>query len=378
MRAAARVSGGRTTPQAGVRQAVHNFAERGRTRTARSEQPEQPDRNDWVREWQRLAPGISDYARSQRSGNPGSGLDRQLEDARERAEELSRARDGRAGQAQAEVRRLEQRNAHLRAQVPQRRAQGALRDFIEGRKPAPDPVQRTLDDLTNGRTPARPQGPTLEDVQRARAEQERRDWERTAPGRADYAESQRGTVVTPPRRAEKPVRTPMSPQLRRAEDLAERQAATEREYAKQRDKPRGSFSVCLGGGVQAGEAAAGDVCGSIDSRGVGWSANGSVGVGPGVGAHASVGVKSSSANIDELAGESYYGSGGLGLGPHGSGAVSVTRDFKHLTSGAAFGVGIGGGASGGIEFTGSGRLLDWEDVGEVIEQMDDIGVGTGN
>jgi hypothetical protein len=79
------------------------------------------------------------------------------------------------------------------------------------------------------------------------------------------------------------------------------------------------------------ESASGDACVVFDSRGVGWVLDQDIGVGPGVGAQFGLGVKASDADIDELAGQSYYGAVS-GHDPVGAaGSLSVSRDGQYHT-----------------------------------------------
>ncbi|WP_162788632.1 hypothetical protein [Amycolatopsis albispora] len=191
------------------RVSTHSKDDRSRTAESRPEsQAERKKRDDALRDLQRTAPGRADYADAQKGGNPGTGLKRQLERAKEDAAEARR--DAGQGSAQrvtkteAEVKRLEVRQAReAEATKKQREKYGPP-------MPGPRDPERTSPKEVRGKTPieealkslGQPRPVSVEDrmlsprpesqAERKKRDDALRDLQRTAPGRADYAEAQKG------------------------------------------------------------------------------------------------------------------------------------------------------------------------------------------
>ncbi|WP_206797872.1 hypothetical protein, partial [Amycolatopsis sp. MtRt-6] len=351
----------------------------------RESKREREKREEALRDLQQTAKGRAQYGRDQQGGNPGTGLRRQLEQAKDEAAEARRAAGRRTTQrvteTEAEVKRLEKRQTR-EAQAARNR-QGKKEKYGP---PMPDPRDRepTLSELlADGRLGLRSSAPDpLEPYVRPRDLT-------LAPAQPS---SPKETTATPaPQGGQPPVaRGPSKRELEVAElvrrhnermaALRSRQAAEVQqkaaeaarvkaaeeqrqkdidEYSRKHGKPNGSLSVCAGGNLQAFTGAAGDACLTGDSRGLGWSTDLDAGAGAGVSAGVGISVKGSSANIDEIPGESYAGSASVKAGPGGSVSASVTRDGKNFTTGYGVGIGFGGGAMAGVEYSQSGRLFDW-------------------
>ncbi|WP_153028557.1 hypothetical protein [Amycolatopsis sp. YIM 10] len=95
-------------------------------------QAERQKREEALRELQKTAKGRADYGEAQRGGNPGTGLVRQLERAREDAAEARRNADAkgqgptqRVTETEAEVKRLEERQARESQAAKNRQGGGA-------------------------------------------------------------------------------------------------------------------------------------------------------------------------------------------------------------------------------------------------------------
>ncbi|WP_206797865.1 hypothetical protein, partial [Amycolatopsis sp. MtRt-6] len=165
-----------------------------------------------LRDLQRTAKGRAQYGRDQQGGNPGTGLRRQLEQAKDEAAEARRAAGRRTTQrvteTEAEVKRLEKRQTR-EAQAARNR-QGKKEKYGP---PMPDPRDREQDPPKSPEAPGKSpidqaldslrQAPpkSVEDKllspreskrEREKREEALRDLQQTAKGRAQYGRDQQG------------------------------------------------------------------------------------------------------------------------------------------------------------------------------------------
>ncbi|MEV6442704.1 hypothetical protein [Amycolatopsis sp. NPDC051716] len=152
-------------------------------------------------------------------------------------------------------------------------------------------------------------------------------------------------------------------QARRGQAAARPARQPDQKKAEEKNPPGGSNALCFGVHLQgAGAGGGGDSCLVVDRRGVGVANSQHVGPGLGFGGEATISVKGSTANIDELTGRSIYGTAGIAAGPGVELNGSVSEDGKYLNDSVAVGAGIEASASGGLEYTDARRLFDWRDV----------------
>ncbi|MBP2179519.1 hypothetical protein [Amycolatopsis magusensis] len=383
---------------------------------------ERKKRGEALRDLQQTAPGRADYAEAQKGGNPGTGLKRQLDRAREDAAGARRDADvtglgtsQRTREAEAEVKRLEERQ--VRESGAARKRQGGEKygppmpeprgerertlseriaeDGLGVRPPADEPLDsygRLRDRRNAPAPPSSPPAPSSDErtvtstapplTDEQRAAQERKQARSRLmyanpdavppgppspplPSAAAAADAQRQREQQLEAGGHAGHKSPVTT-VQQAKDL--RRAVEERkriEAEKLANKAEGSVAACGGGGGSLGPVGGGvDYCVVADSQGLGWSktASGGPSLGPDdpkPGFHRSVSLRGSNANIDELNGPSTYGGASVFRGPGLEGGLSVTDDGQYVSD--SLGIGVGVDASAGVkrEYTEAHRWFDW-------------------